>query len=213
MKACIHCGTTKDLNCFGINNANKDKLQSWCRDCLGRRTRELKQVHKDDRLAQRRMRYYMNADKERARTQKWKEENPQTHLEVSRRCKEKKKRLGLCQRCTLPRVANAFCRRHWVYNIVNALIGRTFPERTDLRHTLVEGLLVAITDPLYCPYTGELLIPGENMSLDHKTPIKHDKSLALELSNLQWVSWTYNLAKHDQTNEEFNRHWRLTYIP
>jgi 5-methylcytosine-specific restriction endonuclease McrA len=54
-----------------------------------------------------------------------------------------------------------------------------------------------------CAYSGELLILGQNMSLDHKTP--RSRGGGNELSNLQWVTWRINLMKNDLTHEEFLR--------
>lgn len=52
-----------------------------------------------------------------------------------------------------------------------------------------------------CAYTGELLVPGTNASLDHKLPMsrggKHEKV------NLQWVTGRINSMKSDLTHEEF----------
>jgi hypothetical protein len=64
----------------------------------------------------------------------------------------------------------------------------------------------------YCPYTGEPLVPGKNLHLDHKIPVSKGGSI-IDPNNLQWTSKVYNYAKHILTNEEFARHWKITYIP
>lgn len=52
-----------------------------------------------------------------------------------------------------------------------------------------------------CAYTGEVLVPGVNASLDHKVP----KSLggSNDVGNLQWVTKDVNTAKWGRTSEQF----------
>jgi len=67
-----------------------------------------------------------------------------------------------------------------------------------------------------CPYTGDVLIPRVNLSLDHIKPIA--KGGTHTIRNLEWVSRRANQAKADLTPSEFynlcklilkNRHARL----
>jgi 5-methylcytosine-specific restriction endonuclease McrA len=52
-----------------------------------------------------------------------------------------------------------------------------------------------------CAYTGEVLIPGINASLDHKIPTSRGGTNDRE--NLQWVTARVNSMKSDLTHEEF----------
>ena len=56
-----------------------------------------------------------------------------------------------------------------------------------------------------CPFTGVKLIPGKNLSLDHKKPLSRYPELAFTASNLQWTSRAYNSAKHNLTSAEFRK--------
>lgn len=52
-----------------------------------------------------------------------------------------------------------------------------------------------------CVYTGELLIPGINASLDHRIPVAQNGTD--EIGNLQWVTKRVNAMKSDCSHEEF----------
>lgn len=69
------------------------------------------------------------------------------------------------------------------------------------RHRWRELLAVFVKQKGKCAYTGELLILGDNASLDHKMP----KSRGGEdvSSNLQWVTWNVNDCKRALTHDEF----------
>jgi CRISPR/Cas system Type II protein with McrA/HNH and RuvC-like nuclease domain len=52
-----------------------------------------------------------------------------------------------------------------------------------------------------CPYTGELLVLGENTDLDHRVPKASGGSR--EIGNVQWVLSIVNKMKWNQTEKEF----------
>jgi 5-methylcytosine-specific restriction endonuclease McrA len=53
-----------------------------------------------------------------------------------------------------------------------------------------------------CWYTGEVLIPGQNASIDHRVPTSRGgKPLALD--NLVWCTWDINRTKGALTDVEF----------
>jgi CRISPR/Cas system Type II protein with McrA/HNH and RuvC-like nuclease domain len=54
-----------------------------------------------------------------------------------------------------------------------------------------------------CPYTGILLKPGDNMSLDHILPTSRFPDLAGSIDNVEWVLDRVNLMKGNLTKEEF----------
>jgi len=52
-----------------------------------------------------------------------------------------------------------------------------------------------------CPYSGRLLLIGDNASIDHKIPL--DRGGTNDLTNLQWVDYHVNIMKWYRTDEEF----------
>lgn len=62
-----------------------------------------------------------------------------------------------------------------------------------------------------CPYTGDKLIPGLNMSLDHIIPHKGNKRLKADINNLQFVRYEINMAKHKMSHDEFIKMCKKVY--
>ncbi len=54
-----------------------------------------------------------------------------------------------------------------------------------------------------CPYTGEILIIGDNASIDHIYPQARFPEKKHDIDNLEWVTLQVNLAKRDLTKDEF----------
>lgn len=54
-----------------------------------------------------------------------------------------------------------------------------------------------------CPYTGKQLILRENCSIDHILPKSRYPKKANDIDNLEFVDLYVNIAKRDQTKEEF----------
>ena len=54
-----------------------------------------------------------------------------------------------------------------------------------------------------CNLTGDKLLTGVNMSLDHIKPISKYPELAVDLKNMQWVTKWANAGKSDLTVAEF----------
>ena len=54
-----------------------------------------------------------------------------------------------------------------------------------------------------CPYSGEELILGVNLSFDHMDPICRFPEKKHDPDNLEPISWQINLMKRDLTKEEF----------
>jgi 5-methylcytosine-specific restriction endonuclease McrA len=100
----------------------------------------------------------------------------------------------------------------WVRGLLNTfkrkrskkLVDHVEPSKEDLRR-LANRLALDLAKLTHCPYTGEKLILGQNVSLDHKIPRSRRPDLAYEYSNLQWVSKTYNRCKSDLTDAEFRK--------
>jgi CRISPR/Cas system Type II protein with McrA/HNH and RuvC-like nuclease domain len=54
-----------------------------------------------------------------------------------------------------------------------------------------------------CAYTGDALVLGENDSIDHILPKSRFPEDARNPDNVQWVTRYANMAKRDQTHDEF----------
>lgn len=54
-----------------------------------------------------------------------------------------------------------------------------------------------------CPYTGEPLVLGDNLSFDHMDPIARFPERQFDPDNVEPISWQINLMKRDMTKSEF----------
>ncbi len=61
----------------------------------------------------------------------------------------------------------------------------------------------AYEQKMLCAISGDDLIPGENMSLDHIKPESRYPHLRSERSNVQWVTKWVNIAKSNLDMDEF----------
>lgn len=100
---------------------------------------------------------------------------------------------GTCSRCDEKPTVHSLCLLHWFKNVASTHIGSSACWRglKDL-FDLQEGR---------CAYTGELLIPGVNASLDHIVP--STRGGTSDPDNIQWVAYRINRMKTDMTEEEF----------
>ena len=106
-----------------------------------------------------------------------------------------KKDQGLCVTCGKPALnGGVFCEYHWTARVARLYLDGSYTK------ALIKK---AAAQKYLCPYTGERLFPGVNMSLDHRYPVSRFPEKAKTLANLQWVSSVANAAKADLTEEEF----------
>mgnify|MGYP001567923822 CR=1 FL=1 len=54
-----------------------------------------------------------------------------------------------------------------------------------------------------CPYTGEQLIVGVNLSFDHMDPVSRFPEKKHDINNIEPVTWQVNMMKSDLTKMEF----------
>lgn len=54
-----------------------------------------------------------------------------------------------------------------------------------------------------CPYTGEKLVIGDNLSFDHMDPVSRFPEKKFDPNNIEPVSWQINVMKRDMTKDEF----------
>lgn len=79
-------------------------------------------------------------------------------------------------------------------------------KQTSYRATKTTANWIAIRKLFYdqdckCAYTGEILTPGVNASLDHIVP--RCRGGSDEISNLQWVTRTQNIKKNKLSDEDY----------
>ena len=100
--------------------------------------------------------------------------------------------VGGCELCKLPRVMGNRCLRHWFYRMAascgSARRGPLFQEMFERQGGR-------------CAFTGVVLVPGENASLDHIIPLSRGGDDSIE--NLHWVTKEVNRVKADLTAAEF----------
>jgi len=85
------------------------------------------------------------------------------------------------------------CEECWFRNISNATFG------TPTRWPCLKDMLEK--QKYICDYTGMILTPGTNASIDHKIPrviVKND-----DLRNLHWIDLVVNCSKRDIPHDEF----------
>jgi 5-methylcytosine-specific restriction endonuclease McrA len=99
---------------------------------------------------------------------------------------------GLCTHCSNPATIGNYCERHW--------FGARASETA--RGTSGDAIRKLLINQNYtCPYSGDMLIPGKNASLDHKIP--KSRGGTHTVANLQWITLVVNRAKSDLSDAEF----------
>lgn len=111
----------------------------------------------------------------------------------AQRVRRNKRAAGLCLHCSAPAETGVYCTKHYFARCASDATKR----RAD--GPAIEAIFVAQGGR--CAYTGVSLSPGENASLDHKTPKKRGGENTV--ANLQWVDLRVNVMKNDLTHEEF----------
>ena len=110
--------------------------------------------------------------------------------------KIRRRQTGLCLLCGKPasvRVKQPLCQDCWFKEISR--------NRTGTSHNwqLIKGLFES--QKQRCAYTGIMLIPGQNASLDHIVPTHQGGDNSIY--NLQWVDYQINIMKNSLNHDEF----------
>lgn len=98
-----------------------------------------------------------------------------------------------CAYCVAPSEVGIVCRRHWFDKMGRYATGEKGGGPMLERLWLAQGGR--------CAYTGLQLTPGQDASVDHKTPLARGGARTEE--NLQWVSVAVNRIKVNLTHDEF----------
>lgn len=112
-----------------------------------------------------------------------------------------RKAAGLCYRCAAPLNLAVNSTSIKYPQCTTCFMKATADHHLGGRHRWAELLQIFEKQEGCCAYTGELLILGDNASLDHKIP--RSRGGADEVDNLQWVTWTINDCKRNLTHDEF----------
>lgn len=119
---------------------------------------------------------------------------------LSRRSKEalsssrRRVKNGDCYDCPEKATVGKYCLKHWFHKVSSF-------KNTGTRRNGLKLMELFYLQKEKCAYTGFLLIPGVNASVDHKIP--KSKGGSHEIENLQWVDAKINRMKTDMTHCEF----------
>lgn len=119
---------------------------------------------------------------------------------LSSHLRDLKKELGQCVQCSLDNgnksLEHSFlCEEHWFRSITGAYFKSS--------NVWEELRVKAVKQDYKCAYSGYVLIPGVNMSLDHIVARSVDSSLKDDIANVQWVDIKINKMKQDVGYDEF----------
>ena len=198
-KQCTKCKIDQLIDNFYRRGSGR--YQSWCKECTANPRFKQKLPTPEQRKATLRRYYDRHPDKIKLKIGYHRERN------------RYRQQVGLCVAC-MPGIAlpnESVCLFCWVMILIRTLCTRckqplTLVQRKQLATILMHSI------PIHCPYTGEPVLPGINLHLDHKLPLKERPDLAFNLDNLQWVSKAYNYCKWDMSDTEFTSKYKLTYI-
>ncbi len=137
-----------------------------------------------------------------------KERGEQYRIDNITKAKERQqKRIakGQCRHCSTKRLPNSdtLCEKHWFEYVAKAHLG-TMKRGSELK-------LLLEKQNYKCAYTGIVLIPALNASIDHKMPLSLDSEQYQKIENLQWVCLDINTMKRNHTEEDFLEYIKLIY--
>lgn len=125
----------------------------------------------------------------------WYQKHKTERLKAEKTRKSNKHAKGECRSCNqlVFLESKLYCEKHW-YKYVKDNNKLTTISAEELK-------ALAVGQNFICPYTGLKLVPGFNMSLDHRIPKSKGGSDTIE--NLQWVETSTNLMKINLLESEF----------
>lgn len=142
--------------------------------------------------------YLKNKERITARNNTWAKENKELRRASALRRREKILAEGICQSCNSPLIPNSksYCLDHWFSNIAGHSLGKGRENGQAIKKKMEE-------QNYRCFYTGKILVPGINASLDHILPKRHYPEKTKDINNVRWVDLQVNYLKRDLTHEEF----------
>jgi len=140
--------------------------------------------------------------------EKWAEwhKNNKDFINKCQRIKKKERtQNGLCRHCLNKQLSNSkLCKKHWFEDVSYHHF------KTTKYGKLLEKL--AKEQKYKCIYTDETLIPGTNMSLDHRISKFDNIAMAKDLNNVQWVTKDINIIKNKLSHQNFISLCKKIYI-
>ena len=90
-KKCGKCGEEKDFYSYYSDKSKSDGLQSYCKECHAKRSREYRKENKEKMAAKFKKYYAANKEKLNAQAKKWKEANKEKNSDYQRKYYEANK--------------------------------------------------------------------------------------------------------------------------
>jgi hypothetical protein len=205
-KWCSRCKKFLSLPEFGKDKKTKDGLKCWCKSCRSTYQKEYYKKHPEKQKEYRqknkgkineycRKRYHNMPGLKEKRRQQWHDNKEKNKAQLRKRYHDRKIS-GQCVNCLEMALPNlTVCLKHYFYTVSNS----HFSTSKYWQHLMQ----IAEQQKYICPYSGQQLIPGINMSLDHKLPKSRFPEKQNDLDNLQFCDLYVNNAKHIMTEKEF----------
>ena len=227
MKICTGCGETKALSAFGKNKRGKDGIHPRCRVCISVAAKEARaRLNADpERVARRRERdrayYAANPGAAAARTQKWRENNPEEYRASYKRANRiaqesgynkawywknadkarARARLDMAKNRREHPEAQKERQKRYRSNNIEVVRSRerekTYSRRAKMPYskTTAEYMKHLATQP--CAYCGS----EDNITIDHIEPLSRGGKH--EPANLAAACWTCNCSKGAKPLDEW----------
>ena len=126
---------------------------------------------------------------------------------LTKKKKQQQKRIenGQCRHCSTQRLKNSnlYCEKHWFQYVSKNHLG-TMKRWKEVKILLEE-------QNYKCAYTGLILTPALDASVDHIIALSTDAEQYNKIENLQWVHFDINRMKNNHSEEDFLRYIKLIY--
>lgn len=99
--------------------------------------------------------------------------------------------------------SNTLCEKHWFEGVSKHHLG-TRTKWCEIKEILEE-------QNYKCTYTGLILTPALDASVDHIIPLSTDPEQHNKIENLQWVHSDINRMKNNHSEEDFLKYIKLIY--
>lgn len=191
--------STEDGACRQCRKASATSGTKFCEGCREKQTRWRKK-HSAKRREEGQC-LSCNAASEKSRCEKC----IAKARELNKALRKKRVNNGLCRECggeAIPSTRSlrgrdraAYCRDCYLRMMAPTVLGSRRMWRV---------LLQKLEDCDWrCPYTGEKLVMGDNLSFDHVNPVSRFPEQRHDPANVEPCTWQVNLMKRDLTREEF----------
>ncbi len=130
------------------------------------------------------------------KSKEYRQKNLAHHQKIVNKRRENKTEKGICRRCSNPKLENILhCESCWYRRVASN--GCKDVNFADFLKEMAEK------QNFICPYTGEKLIIGINMSIDHIIPKYKNLAFLNKIDNFQFVATRINTVKNKLSHDEF----------